>query len=95
MTINLDEAITAGLKKYREEYPHGAVSEELEAQANLTGTPGDVAHTVTISYSVAGSDEPFILFQASVDATTGQVTVEVAQAAESLSSLELDERKHV
>lgn len=93
--LSLDEAITAGLREYRERYPRGTVSEELEQRANLTGIPGNLVHTVTISYSVVGSDKPFVLFQALIDRSTGQVSVKVAEAAAVLLTLDLDMQTHV
>lgn len=93
--ISLDEAITIGLKRYRECYPPETIPKDLESKADLTGTPGEQQHIVNVSYSVVKDADPFVLFQANVERATGKVTVNLQEPIDALSDLEIDDGHQV
>ena len=56
-------------------YPKGLIPSDLEEHGVLGATPGDTHVTVHITYWFEGESEPFYLFRASVDRTSGEVSV--------------------
>lgn len=94
-----DEALTLGLRKYRELYPVGAVPAAVEEQASLNVWPGNNEDVVVMAYWLKDQVQPFVFFQAEVARDTGKVEVLVAQPAASISLDELaplgDEPAHI
>jgi hypothetical protein len=73
--LTADEAITIGYKKYRELYPKGEIPAHVEENGVLGATPNDSFVMVHVTFWFEGENEPFYLFQASVDRATGNVSV--------------------
>jgi hypothetical protein len=88
--LTSDEAITAGVRKYRELYPKGTIPPDLEDKAVLGATPGQATTSVYMTFSIRGRRAPFYLFEALVDRTTGETVVETAADWHELTSMELD-----
>jgi hypothetical protein len=85
-----EEAITIGLRKYRELYPEGTIPAQLEDIACLGATPGRDVVAVHVTFSIKSQADPFYLFRANVDKATGHIVVESAADWQELSRLELD-----
>jgi len=75
--LSEDEALTAGLRKYRDVFPPGTLPPNLEDEAVLTQTPGKETTLVHVTLSLRGQREPFVLFRATVSRLSGEVTVEI------------------
>jgi len=91
--LSLDEALTVGLRKYREVYPQGSIPPQLEDAAVLSQIPGDRTAVVLVSFSIRGAHDPFVLFQAVVDREAGDARVVTACDWRQLDGRELDESK--
>ncbi|HUT08937.1 MAG TPA: hypothetical protein VMY42_00430 [Thermoguttaceae bacterium] len=85
-----DEAITVGVRKYRELYPEGTLPLALEEAGVLGATPGKLATTIHVTFSIEGETEPFYLFRASVNRASGEVTIEDAADWRYLQGKQLD-----
>lgn len=90
-----DEAITVGIRKYRELYPKGMIPPDLEDKAVLGATPGPKTTSVYMTYSIRGQRMPFFLFNAVVDRMTGETLVETAADWHELTSMDLDNSENV
>ena len=73
----------------------GTIPADLEDQAGLGATPGPKTTSVYMTFSIRGEREPFYLFKATVDRTTGETIVEMAADWHELTRLELDDTRHV
>jgi len=93
--LTSDEAITVGVRTYRELYPEGMIPKALEDSGVLNAIPGREETTVLVAYFLRHEREPFILFKAVVDHHGGQVAVETAADWSSLIGKELDEAEMV
>jgi hypothetical protein len=91
--INQDEALTIGLRKYRETFPPGLLPSELEDAAVLTQIPGRTTTEVLVTFSLREQREPFVLFRATVSRLSGQVKVEKTADWHELQGKELDQSK--
>ena len=88
--LTTDEAITLGLRKYRELYPKGTMPKALEDSGVLNAIPNRESTTVLVAYFLSNQREPFVLFEATVDRRSGTVAVETAADWRVLSDKELD-----
>jgi hypothetical protein len=93
--LTTDEAITLGIRKYRELYPDGVIPKTLEDAGVLNAIPGREKTIVLVAYSLRNQREPFILFKAIVDLQSGKVAVEAAADWHELSGKELDDSQTV
>ena len=93
--LTSDEAITLGVKTYRELYPEGMIPKALEDAGGLCAIPDREKTTVLVAYSLRNQREPFILFKVVVDRQSGQVAVETAADWHELSGKELDDSQMV
>lgn len=91
--ITQDEALTIGLRKYRESFPPGSIPSSLEEAATLTHVPGKTDTTVLITFSLRRERDPFVLFKALVSRLSGEVRVETSADWHDLLGLELDDSK--
>jgi hypothetical protein len=89
--LTSDEAITVGVRKYRELYPEGAIPQDLEDLGGLGVSPGQKVVSVYVTYSIRGKTAPFYLFKALIDRETGEVTVAIAADWRELTRMELDD----
>ena len=74
-----EEAISIGCKKYRELYPENLMPFYLEEQGVLGVTNKGTHVEVHVTFWEEGQKEPFFLFLASVELSSGSVTVNVAE----------------
>jgi hypothetical protein len=88
--LTSDEAISVGLRKYRELYPEGTIPADLEDKAGLGASPGARMVSVYVTFGIRGQREPFWLFKATVDRTTGETTVDIAADWHELTCMEFD-----
>ncbi|MDZ4780811.1 MAG: hypothetical protein SGJ19_11200 [Planctomycetia bacterium] len=86
-----DEAITVGLRKYRELFPQGVIPPDLEERGVLSAIPEDHATFVQLTFGIRGQRDPFYLFKAAVDRASGDVTVLIASDWKKLLDMEFDE----
>ncbi|HBN75389.1 MAG TPA: hypothetical protein DD473_06145 [Planctomycetaceae bacterium] len=77
--MSFDDAITVGVKKYRELYPEGMIPKNLEDEGVLGAVPGNENVEVHVTYWFEGASEPFYLFRASVNRESGDVSVTNAE----------------
>ena len=73
--LTFDEAFAIGCRKYRELYPKGTIPADIEDAGVLGATPGDSSVTVHLAFWIAGEAEPFFIFRASVERTSGTAAV--------------------
>ncbi len=85
--LSLDDAITIGLREFREIYPDGAIPIEIEDQINLTAQPGDEWHRVLVTFSINETPEPFIFFECRVSAESGNAKVLIARSVSDLDNM--------
>ena len=86
--INIDEATKLGLRKYRELYPAGQISADVEKHANLSVGPSADFYSVVITYSLRNKVGPYVLFRATINRHTGEVVVLEAAPSSPLKSIE-------
>jgi hypothetical protein len=91
--ITQDEALTIGLRKYRDVFPPGTLPSDLEDAAVLTQIPGKTTTVVLVTFSLRGQRDPFVLFRATVSRLSGDVRVETAADWHALQGSELDQGK--
>ena len=58
--LSLDEALTIGLRKYRDVFPPGTLPSGLEEAAVLTQISGKTATVVLVTFSLREYREPFV-----------------------------------
>jgi hypothetical protein len=93
--ISQDEALTLGLRKYRDVFPAGVIPAELEDAAILNGRPGQHVTTILVSFSLRARREPFILFEADICRRTGEVKVKTIADWHELPDEDLDDSQIV
>lgn len=89
--ISQEEALTIGLRKYRELFPPNTIPPELEDAAILSQIPGKTMNSVLVTFSLHGNPVPFVLFKAAVSRVSGEVTVETVADWHELKGQRLDE----
>jgi hypothetical protein len=93
--ISQDEALTLGLRKYRDVFPGGVMPAELEDAAVLSQLVSREVSTIVVSFSLRARREPFILFKADICRRSGEVTVKTITDWHDLADEDLDKSQIV
>jgi hypothetical protein len=93
--LSHDEAITLGVRKYRELYPKGAIPHGLEEKGVLGATADGTTTSVHLAFWLRGQRDPLVLFKASVSRSNGEVTVQTNADWHQLEGKEFEEAKCV
>ena len=93
--MNRNEALAIAMCKYREIFPVGSIPPEVEQIGALSVLQRNHWLAVVIIYAFKGSAEPYVLFHANVDTSSGEVRLKKAGKIEDIADRDqLDERSN-
>jgi hypothetical protein len=86
---SLDDAVTIGLRVFRDRYPEGEIPVSIEAEMNLSAQPGYEQHRVLVSLSIQGEKEQWVFFECAVSRESGDAHIITCRSVCELRGLAL------
>lgn len=83
--MNRNEALAIAMRKYREIFPEGSIRREVEQIGAMSVLQRNQWVAVVIIYAFKGSAEPYVLFHANVDTSSGEVRLKRAGKIEDIA----------